>query len=124
VTASWWSLLWLVFIVCLIPLSLWVLKRSGYAGGLARPAMGGMRLVGSLPIGPQQRIVTVEVGEGAARRWLMLGVTAQQIQLLHQMAPGAAVEAPGAPPAQAAFAQMLARFAPLASPAAGSRHER
>ena len=55
------SLLWFIAIVALIPLALWLLKRTpmGGAGG-----QGVMRSVAALPLSASQRIVTVEVGQG------------------------------------------------------------
>ena len=78
--------LWFVAIVVMIPLALWLLKRSpiGSAlGGAAQPSP--MRQVGSLSLSPNQRIVTIEVGEGEERRWLVLGVTPQSITTLHTL---------------------------------------
>jgi flagellar protein FliO/FliZ len=52
--------------------------------------------------------VTVEVGSGEQRRWLVLGVTAQHISTLHTLAPqdpDPATAAPGA--AAPSFAQAL-----------------
>jgi flagellar protein FliO/FliZ len=94
-TPSWMSLLWFALIVTLIPAALWLLKRSGMAGAMARSQTLGMRQVGSLGLGPQQRIVAIEVGEGEARRWLVLGVTPQQINALHVLDqwPGASADA-------------------------------
>ena len=63
-------------------------------------------------VGPQQRVVTVEVGPPDARIWLVLGVTAQSICTLHTMSP----QQPGpgsatpAPVAATAFAQLLSRM--------------
>ncbi len=82
-TPSWMSLLWFVLIVALIPAALWLFKRSGMAGAMARSQALGLRQVGTLGLGPQQRIVAVELGEGEARRWLLLGVTPQQVNTLH-----------------------------------------
>ena len=42
-----------------------------------------------LPLSTSQRIVTVEVGSGDERRWLVLGVTPPAITTLHTMAPQA-----------------------------------
>ena len=67
-------LLWFAAVVALIPLALWVLKRTP-VGGLA--AHGVLRSVAVLPLSPSQRIVTVDVGRGDARRWLVLGNTPQ-----------------------------------------------
>jgi flagellar protein FliO/FliZ len=71
-------------VIALIPLALWLLKRTPIGGA----AQGkSMRTVGVLPLSASQRVVTVEVGEGTERRWLVLGVTAQSITALHTMAP-------------------------------------
>jgi flagellar protein FliO/FliZ len=101
---GWSSLLWFAAIVVAIPFVLVLLKRTPLGGGAA--AGRGMRLVGALPLAQHQRIVTVEVGEGADRRWLVLGVTAQQISTLHTMAPQAEPATALPPP----FAQALGRL--------------
>ena len=64
----------------------WLQRRT--QGGMA-PAALSSRLVGALAVGPQQRVVTVEVGPPHARTWLVLGVTAQSVNLLHSMPAGA-----------------------------------
>ena len=46
---------------------------------------GPARLVSALALGPQQKVVTVEVGPQNARVWLVLGVTQQSIQCLNTM---------------------------------------
>ena len=103
------SLLWFTFIVALIPLSLWLVKRSGLAHGLAAPgAAAQIKTVGQLNLGPGQRLLTVEVGQGEDRTWLVLGVTGQSIQTLHTMAPQAAPE-PAAAPVHPGFAALLRR---------------
>jgi len=72
--------------------------------GLKFPGTSGpTRLVSTLSLGPQQKVVTVEVGPPNDRVWLVLGVTAQSIQCLHttpaegtpasSALPGAAVDA-------------------------------
>ncbi len=100
------SLLWFIAILALIPAAHWLLKRTP-AGGAA--AQGSMRTVAVLSLSPSQRLVTVEVGRGEARRWLVLGVTGQQITTLHEMAPQE--ELPVASlQAATPFAQLLARF--------------
>lgn len=93
--------LWFLAIVALIPLALWLLKRTpmGGAGG-----NGQMRVVAQLPIATNQRLLTVEVGQGEDRRWLVLGVTGAQITTLHAMAPQPEAPAAPLPP----FAQLLA----------------
>jgi flagellar protein FliO/FliZ len=100
--------LWFVAILAAIPLCLWLLKRTpmGQGGGGA----GTPRTVAVLPLSAQQRLVTVEVGQGDDRLWLVLGVTAQGIQTLHTMLPQPSVaQEPPTPPA-AAFGQLLSRL--------------
>jgi flagellar protein FliO/FliZ len=77
-------LLWFLAILALIPALLWLLKRTPMGGAAAQ---GQMRTVAMLQIAPNQRLLTVEVGQGEDRRWLVLGVTAQQINTLHVMPP-------------------------------------
>lgn len=95
-------LLWFVAIVAMIPLALWLLKRTPLGGGSAQ---GAMRTVASLALAPNQRLVMVEVGTGEDCRWLVLGVGTHGISTLHDLPPQAlpASAAPAAP----AFAQLL-----------------
>lgn len=80
-------LLWLALVLVSIPLALWLLKRSGYAGSMARSASGSIRVVSQSVLSPQHRLVTIEVGEGGDRCWLVLGMTGQQISVLHRLVP-------------------------------------
>ena len=104
------SLLWFAAIVVLIPVALWLLKRTPVGGAAAGAA--GLRSVGALPISPTQRIVTVEVGTGDARRWLVLGVTAQNITTLHTLVPqdDAPSTGPATPPFVSSFASPFAHL--------------
>ena len=86
------GLLWFLVILAAIPLVLWLVKRTPYGAALSGGAVGEGRLVGTLPLGPHQKLVTVEVGQGEERRWLVLGVTPQSIHALH------ALSAQGEPP--------------------------
>ena len=95
-------MLWFIAIIAMIPAALWLLKRTPMGGA---GSQGVMRSIAVLPISPSQRIVTVEVGSGDERRWLVLGVTPQSISTLHSMAPQAEVAPPVMP--LAPFAQML-----------------
>ena len=104
------SLLWFAVIVVLIPVALWLLKRTPVGGAAAGAA--GLRSVGTLPLSPTQRIVTVVVGTGDARRWLVLGVTAQNITTLHTLVPqddALPTTAATLPPASA-FSHLLGRL--------------
>ncbi len=100
------SLLWFIAILALIPATLWFLKRTPLGGG---GGAGVMKSIASLPLSSSQRIVTVEVGSGEERRWLVLGVTPASITTLHTMAAQAVEVAPGAE-VRPAFAQILGRL--------------
>ena len=101
-----------VGVLALFPLAIrWLQKRGTLPASLG----GGMtsatsRVVSSVAVGPQQRVVTVEVGPEQARVWLVLGVTAQSIQCLHTLPAGASAPLPTAAtpaPSFAAIAQEL-----------------
>ena len=85
---------------------------------LALPAVKGTqsaasRVVGVLPLSGSQRILTVEVGTGEHKTWLVLGVTPSNIQLLHTLPPqDTDTTAPGTHPS---FAQALQRLRPGAA---------
>jgi flagellar protein FliO/FliZ len=99
------SVLWFLAIVALIPITLWLLKRTPMGSSSTNPLM---RTVAVLPLSPTQRIVTVEVGQGEARHWLVLGVTPQNISTLHTMAPQDNAMAPTTPTTAAtSFAELL-----------------
>lgn len=102
-------LLWFAAVVALIPLALWLLRRSPVGAAMAS---AGMRTVGQLPLSASQRVVTIEVGSGEERTWIVLGVTPQQIRTLHTMRPqpGAAPATTAARAAPAGFAQVLGRL--------------
>jgi flagellar protein FliO/FliZ len=116
------SLLWFIAIVAAIPVALWLLKRTPMGGGGGAAATGVLKSIAAMPLSASQRIVTVEVGSGASRRWLVLGVTAQTITTLHTMEPGLDGAVPtDTVPAVPPFAQML--LARLRSGANGARNE-
>jgi flagellar protein FliO/FliZ len=77
----------------------WLARRMGFAG---RPQGARMRIVDSLNLGPRQRIVLVEVQDS----WLVVGVTAGQMNVLHTL-PADEADAPRAPDAPAARALAL-----------------
>ena len=104
------SLLWFVAIIAAIPLALWLLKRTPLAGGGGRA--GAPRTVAVLPLSAQHKLVTVEVGQGEERLWLVLGVSPQGLRTLHTMAAQTAPVHSGLPPPApaASFAQLLSRL--------------
>jgi flagellar protein FliO/FliZ len=81
---AWTSLLSFALVIALIPVALWLLKRTPMGGAAKGQAL---RSVAVLPLSATQRIVTIEVGTGAGRQWLVLGVTPQGITALHTMPP-------------------------------------
>lgn len=68
----------LLLVLGLIAACAWLLKRMA-RGGLSGAA--GMRVVGGLMVGPKERVVVIELDGN----WLVLGVTAAQVSLLHTM---------------------------------------
>ena len=100
------SVIWFIAIIAMIPIALWLLKRTPIGGGATH---GVMRTVAMLPISANQRLLTVEVGSGDDKRWLVLGVSNAGIQTLHTMAPQAL---PAAATASHPFAQLLAKHLP------------
>ncbi len=110
----------LLAVLLLIPLALWLLRRTplGQAAAAA-----GMRVVGSLALAPNQRIVTLEVGSGDERRWLVLGVTPGSIQTLHSLSPQGPAPADNSGPGLSSlpFARLLARHRAV-PPTSGADH--
>ncbi len=106
---GWGALLWFAAIVALIPLALWLLRRTPL-GGAGTGAPGAPRTVAVLPLSAQHRLVTVEVGQGAQRQWLVLGVSPQGLRRVHTMAAPDGSDTTAPAPAPAAFAQLLGRL--------------
>ena len=102
------SFLWFAFILAMIPVALWLLKRTPL-GGASTGSL--MRSVSVLPLSNNQRLVTVEVGSGDERRWLVLGITPNSITTLHTMAPQLDSAMPSGQQGESVgFAQALARL--------------
>lgn len=106
-----------VAIVAALP---WLVKRMQQRQALARGGDVSTRVLSAVAVGAHQRVVTVEVGEGAHKTRLVLGVTAQQINCLHVLTPGAAATAPAAADV-ATFSQAMAA-AKTAGPADKAPH--
>jgi flagellar protein FliO/FliZ len=68
----------LLVVLGAIGLFAWLMRRfvpgQGGAGGL-------LRVVGGVMVGPKERLVVVEVGD----TWLLLGVAASSVTLVHSM---------------------------------------
>ena len=95
----------------------WLLQRyRRHLPGAAHRAGPRLQVLGGVALGPQQRVVTLQVGQGEQAVCLVLGVSPGSVTALHQMplpeASGAS-DTPAAPtlsPAPAGFAARLALF--------------
>jgi len=66
----------------------WLIRRlQQRQAGVQAGGGGASRVLSAVAVGPQQRVVTVEVGPAHQRTVLVLGVTAQQINCLHVLPP-------------------------------------
>jgi flagellar protein FliO/FliZ len=74
-----------LFLCVLVSLPFLIERLKKHYGLTTVGAAGPARMVSALALGPQQKVVTVEVGPHNARVWLVLGVTQQSIQCLHTM---------------------------------------
>ncbi len=120
-TASLMPLVAFLFVIAMIPVALWLMKRAGIGG--AAPAGGVLRHVAQLSLGTSQRVTVVEIAVGAERHWLVLGVTGERVtQLASYPAPDIV---PGTPaPAHAATVnQLIARWRGVAGPQEGARDD-
>jgi len=111
----------LVLFIAVIAALPWLLRRWQQRQLVARGVQGVQtQVLSTVALSPGQRIVVVEVGQGAQRTRLVLGVTAQQIQCLHVLEGGApAAAAPAGDAAAAAFAAAMERVQQGAGPASG-----
>ena len=94
----------------------WVKKRTTLRNG---GAGADIRLVSQLAIGPQQRVVVVEVQGAQGPVQLTLGVTPQHVRTLHTQAVGGVAAGTArkdsiGTPSYAAVAQALSQVAPAA----------
>lgn len=92
----------------------WLLQRyRRHLPGAAHRAGPSLQVLGGVALGPQQRVVTLQVGQGEQAVCLVLGVSPGSVTALHQMplpeAPAASAT-PGDTPAPAGFAARLALF--------------
>lgn len=101
--------LFIAGMACLPWLVRWVQQRKGASG--VSGAAAASRVLSAVAIGPQQRVVTVEVGPEHARTLLVLGVTAQHVSCLHTI-PASSVPLPTAE-RHVSFAQEIAQASAL-----------
>lgn len=103
------TLLVVVLFVGAMALLPWLVRRvqqRNAAGGMA--SGGASRVLSAVAVGPQQRVVTVEVGPEHARTWLVLGVTAQNVSCLHVLPASPQPSVAEVPSANPSFAQEVA----------------
>ena len=93
-------LLSLLFIVLIIFVSAWLLKRFGKVNG----AVGGqMQVLGVMALGQREKVVLLELGN----EQLLLGVTASRVSLLHKLEEPISVEDSATKKISSAFADRL-----------------
>lgn len=82
---GWFSVIFLVALLALVPLAIkWLQRRL--VGNIAPGSVVTSKVVSAVAVGPHQQVVTVEVGSPESRVRLVLGVTAQSVTCLHQSA--------------------------------------
>jgi flagellar protein FliO/FliZ len=81
--ADAWPALALLGFVLLLPWLAGWLKRRGWAG--IKPGTQQVNVVSVVAVGPQQKVVTVEVALGMHKKWLVLGVTPHSITTLDSL---------------------------------------
>lgn len=92
------SILAILLLLAFLPMGVkWVQRKVSTDSAVVAQASS---VVSAVAVGPHQRVVTVEVGPRGDRTWLVLGVTAQSITLLHSLA-NVAEPAHGESPVQA-----------------------
>lgn len=72
--------LFVLAIACLPWAVRWMQGRSGMLG----PEAGKAKVLSVMAVGPQQRVVTVQVAAGSNEAVLVLGVTASAVNCLHK----------------------------------------
>ncbi|WP_269532387.1 flagellar biosynthetic protein FliO [Chitinimonas sp. BJYL2] len=116
-TPSIWSIFQVMFALIVVVAgiigTLWLMRRFGQ-GQIAGTAQ--MRIVGTVQLGPRERVVVVELRD----TWLVLGVTGVEISTLHTLPKPADADQPTATANLFAdrLAAMLARPAKPAGPGA------
>ena len=97
------TLLLMVLLVAALAALPWLIRRLQQQRAGVQAGMGAAsRVLSAVAVGPQQRVVTVEVGPEHARTWLVLGVTGQTMTCLHVMPATGPTPAPTTVPS---FAQ-------------------
>ena len=111
-----------IAVLAMLPWGIKWVQRRAAAGGVAGAGAGhaASRIVAAVAVGPQQRVMTIEVGPESARTWIVVGVTPQAITALHTL-PAPAVPASGFAQATAA-ARLQQSHAPAEPGRTGGPH--
>lgn len=87
------SLIPLILFVGAVASLPWLLRQFQTRMG-AKGALTAGRVVSALAVGPQQRIVTVQISSNGQDLTMVLGVTPSSVTCLHKWDAGAGVGAP------------------------------
>ncbi len=102
-----------VGLLVLMVLLAWALQRwKKHLPGIAHHSGPALKVLNTVSLGPQQRLVTVQVGQGADALCLVLGVAPGSIQALHTLPLPAEVDT-GTPASMATAGGFAARLAQL-----------
>jgi flagellar protein FliO/FliZ len=101
----------LVLLIVMVGIA-WLLQRyRRHLPGAALRAGPHLQVLGGVALGPQQRVVTLQVGQGEQAVCLVLGVSPGSVTALHQMPlPAAQPTADSPPPPPGGFAARLSQF--------------
>ena len=105
-----------VGLLVLMVLLAWALQRwKKHLPGVAHHSGPALKVLNTVSLGPQQRLVTVQVGQGPDASCLVLGVTPGAIHPLHSM-PLPAEADTGTPDPMPGAGGFAARLAQLTAP--------
>jgi flagellar protein FliO/FliZ len=107
--ADAWPALLLLGAIIAAPWAVTWVRRSGWQGS-GKPSEQALKVLAAVAVGPQQRVVALEVVNGTQRTCLVLGVTAHTITRLDSLplgteSPSPDLNAPATPP----FTQVLSQ---------------
>lgn len=97
----------LVFIAGMAMLP-WLVRTVQQRRGAQGPGNAAARVLAQVAVGPQQRVVTVEVQHEGQRAVLVLGVSPQQLECLHVLGAQAQPPLPQPQPSLSFQAEMAA----------------
>jgi flagellar protein FliO/FliZ len=111
-----------VGLLVLMVLLAWALQRwRKHLPGLAPQGGPALKVLNTVSLGPQQRLVTVQVGQGADALCLVLGVAPGSINTLHSQSMPAQADTGASVPVSGAGG-FAARLAQLTAPKAQGPH--